>query len=61
MIDLNRGEATIYDFRGVASKLSNYKFNSYFKVGKSGLPTIVIEEVDTKKFSSNIDQWFIIL
>ena len=49
MIDLNRGEATIYDFRGVASKLSNYKFNSYFKVGKSGLPTIVIEEVDTKK------------
>ena len=49
MIDLNKGEATIYDFRGVASKLSNYKFNSYFKVGKSGLPTIVIEEVDTKK------------
>ena len=30
IIDLNRGEATIYDFRGVASKLSNYKFNSYF-------------------------------
>ena len=49
MIDLNMGEATIYDFRNVASKLSNYKFNSYYKVGKSGLPTIVIEEVDTKK------------
>ena len=49
MIDLNMGEATIYDFRNVASKLSDYKFNSYYKVGKSGLPTIVIEEVNTKK------------
>ena len=49
MIDLNMGEATIYDFRNVASKLSDYKFNSYVKVGKSGLPTIVIEEADTKQ------------
>lgn len=49
MIDLNMGEATIYDFRNVASKLSDYKFNSFVKVGKSGLPTIVIEEADTKQ------------
>ena len=29
--------------------ISDYKFNSYVKVGKSGLPTIVIEEADTKQ------------
>ena len=49
IIDLNRGEATIYDFKNVSQKLLNYNFDVKFNVGKSGLPTIVIEEAESNK------------
>ena len=49
LIDLNRGEATIYDFKNVSQKLLNYNFDVKFNVGKSGLPTIVIEEAESNK------------
>jgi ClpP class serine protease len=49
IIDLNRGEATIYDFKNVSQKLLDYNFDVKFNVGKSGLPTIVIEEAESNK------------
>ncbi len=49
LIDLNRGEATIYDFKNVSQKLLDYDFDVKLNIGKSGLPTIVIEEAQSNK------------
>ena len=50
LIDLNKGEATIYDFKNVASLLQNYNFDVKYNVSSDGdMPTIIIEERETNK------------
>ena len=49
LIDLTRGEATIFDFKNVASKLSDVKLTAQYSVGRSNLPTISILDDDSKK------------
>ena len=50
LIDLNRGEATIYDFKNVGSLLQNYDFDVKYNVSSDGdMPTIIIEERQTNQ------------
>ena len=50
MINLSSGEATIYNFKNVAQKLSQYKLKSeYGFSGDFSLPTITIRESETNK------------
>jgi len=50
LIDLTRGEATIFDFRNVASKLSDVRLEAEYGVGgRSNLPIISILDADSKK------------
>ena len=50
LIDLTRGEATIFDFKNVASKLSDVKLDAEYGVGgRSNLPIISILDADSKK------------
>ena len=50
LIDLTRGEATIFDFKNVASKLSDVRLDAEYGVGgRSNLPTISILDADSKK------------
>ena len=49
LIDLTRGEATIFDFKNVASKLSDVKLTAQYSVGRSNLPTISILDADSRK------------
>ena len=49
-IDLNKGEATIYDFKNVGSLLQNYNFDVKYNVSTDGdMPTIIIEERETNQ------------
>ena len=50
MIDLTRGEATIFDFKNVASKLSDVRLDAEYGVGgRSNLPTKTILDADSRK------------
>ena len=50
LIDLTRGEATIFDFKNVASKLSDVRLEAEYGVGgRSNLPTISILDADSRK------------
>ena len=50
LIDLTRGEATIFDFKNVASKLSDVRLDAEYGVGgRSNLPTISILDADSRK------------
>ena len=50
LIDLNKGEATIYDFKNVAALLQNYNFDVKYNVSTDGdMPTIIIEERETNQ------------
>ena len=50
LINLSSGEATIYNFKNVAQKLSQYKLKSeYGFSGNFNLPTITIRESETNK------------
>ena len=50
LIDLNKGEATIYDFKNVGSLLQNYNFDVKYNVSTDGgMPTIIIEERETNQ------------
>ena len=50
LINLSSGEATIYNFKNVAQKLSQYKLKSeYGFSGDFSLPTITIRESETNK------------
>ena len=50
LIDLNRGEATIYDFKNVGTLLQNYDFDVKYNVSSDGdMPTIIIEERQTNQ------------
>ena len=50
LINLSSGEATIYNFKNVAQKLSQYKLKSeYGFSGNFSLPTITIRESETNK------------
>ena len=50
LINLSKGEATIYNFQNVAQKLSEYKLKSEYKTsGANDLPTITIRESETNK------------
>jgi len=49
LIDLDRGEATIFDFKNVASKIANYDYDVKYTESTSGMPTITIEEKETNK------------
>ena len=50
LINLSKGEATIYNFQNVAQKLSEYKLISEYKTsGANDLPTITIRESESNK------------
>ena len=50
LINLSKGEATIYNFKNVAQKLSEFRLKSEYKTGgKNDLPTIVIRESESNK------------
>jgi len=50
LINLSKGEATIYNFQNVAQKLSEYKLKSEYKTsGANDLPTITIRESESNK------------
>ena len=49
IIDLDRGEATIFDFKNVSSKIANYDYDVKYTESTSGMPTITIEEKETNK------------
>ena len=50
LINLSKGEATIYNFQNVAQKLSEFRLKSEYKTGgKNDLPTIVIRESESNK------------
>ena len=50
LIDLNKGEATIYDFKNVGTLLQNYDFDVKYNVSSDGdMPTIIIEERQTNQ------------
>ena len=50
LINLSKGEATIYNFQNVAQKLSEYKLKSEYKTsGANDLPTITIRESVSNK------------
>jgi len=50
LINLSSGEATIYNFKNVAEKLSEYKLKSEYSFsGDFSLPTITIRESETNK------------
>ena len=49
LIDLDRGEATIFDFKNVAAKIANYNYDVKYTESTSGMPTITIEETETNK------------
>ena len=49
LIDLTRGEATIFDFKNVASKLSDVNLTAEYSVGRSNLPTISILDANSRK------------
>ena len=50
LINLSSGEATIYNFKNVAQKLSEFKLKSGYSVGgEFDLPTITIREVESNK------------
>ena len=54
LINLSSGEATIYNFKNVAQKLSQYKLKSeYGFSGDFSLPTITIRESETNKIVIN--------
>ena len=50
LINLSKGEATIYNFKNVAQKLSEFRLKSEYKTGgDNDLPTIVIRESESNK------------
>lgn len=49
LIDLDRGEATIFDFKNVKEKISNYDYDVKYTESSSGMPTITIEETESNK------------
>tara|TARA_B100000614_G_C14512295_1_gene479081 strand:+ start:26 stop:1432 length:1407 start_codon:yes stop_codon:yes gene_type:complete len=50
LINLSKGEATIYNFKNVAQKLSEFRLISEYKTGgDNNLPTIVIREAESNK------------
>ena len=50
LINLSKGEATIYNFKNVAQKLSEFRLKSEYKTGgENDLPTIVIRESESNK------------
>ena len=49
LIDLTKGEATIFDFKNVASKMTEVTLDAEYSVGRSNLPTISILDADSRK------------